>query len=203
MRVIRARAFRPKAPVTWTSSRASPAASSRVRMKPPAPHFTSKTIPAAPEATFLLKMLAVMSGTDSTVPVTSRSAYSSPSAGARSSLCPAITTPTSRTCFSNSAALRRVRNPGIASSLSSVPPVCPSPRPAIMGTAAPHAAIQGASAIETLSPTPPVECLSTAGRPSPVQSRMRPDRIMASVRTTVSSRVIPRNTIAMRRAALW
>jgi hypothetical protein len=36
-------------------------------------------------------------------------------------------------------------HPGIASSLSSVPPVWPSPRPESWGTAAPHAATSGAS----------------------------------------------------------
>src|SRR3954452_437921 len=49
------------------------------------------------------------------------------------------------------------------SSLSSVPPVWPSPRPEIIGTAPPHAATSGASTSETLSPTPPVECLSSTG----------------------------------------
>ena len=46
------------------------------------------------------------------------------------------------------------------SSLSSVPPVCPSPRPESCGTAAPHAATSGVSGSVILSPTPPVECLS-------------------------------------------
>ena len=53
---------------------------------------------------------------------------------------------------------------GMASSLSSVPPVWPSPRPESCGTAAPHAATIGTSGSDTLSPTPPVECLSTVGR---------------------------------------
>jgi hypothetical protein len=35
--------------------------------------------------------------------------------------------------------------------------------PDIIGTATPQAATSGASTIETLSPTPPVECLSTRG----------------------------------------
>jgi hypothetical protein len=56
---------------------------------------------------------------------------------------------------------RFVLNPGIDSSLSSVPPVCPSPRPDIIGTTPPHAATSGAMTIEVLSPTPPVLCLST------------------------------------------
>ena len=49
----------------------------------------------------------------------------------------------------------------MASSLSSVPPVCPSPRPAACGTAPPHAITTGTSGMVILSPTPPVECLST------------------------------------------
>ncbi len=49
------------------------------------------------------------------------------------------------------------------SSLSSVPPVWPSPRPDIIGTATPQLATIGASSSETLSPTPPVECLSATG----------------------------------------
>src|SRR3954467_6199587 len=47
------------------------------------------------------------------------------------------------------------------SSLSSVPPVWPRPRPEIIGTAAPQAASTGARISETLSPTPPGECLSS------------------------------------------
>jgi hypothetical protein len=50
---------------------------------------------------------------------------------------------------------------GIVSSLSTVPPVWPRPRPLIIGTGTPSAATSGASTIDTLSPTPPVECLST------------------------------------------
>ena len=64
---------------------------------------------------------------------------------------------------------RSTRNPGIDSSLSSVPPVWPSPRPDTIGTATPHAATAGASGIEILSPTPPVECLSILARAMPRQ----------------------------------
>ena len=46
------------------------------------------------------------------------------------------------------------------SSLSSVPPVWPRPRPDSCGTATPQAATSGASGSVILSPTPPVECLS-------------------------------------------
>ena len=54
-----------------------------------------------------------------------------------------------------------MRNPGIDSSLSSVPPVWPSARPEIIGTTTPAAAASGAAIRLVLSPTPPVECLST------------------------------------------
>ena len=63
----------------------------------------------------------------------------------------------------NSSLLSAARQPGIDSSLSRVPPVCPSPRPDSCGTAAPHAATSGVSGSVILSPTPPVECLSTVG----------------------------------------
>src|SRR5579859_8139670 len=91
------------------------------------------------------------------------------------------------------------------SSLSSVPPVWPRPRPEIIGTAPPHAATIGASRRLTLSPTPPVECLSRTGpdRPASDQSSTSPERVMAPVSATRSPRVIPRNTMAMARAPTW
>ena len=61
------------------------------------------------------------------------------------------------------------------SNLSSVPPVWPRPRPEIMGLNAPQAATAGASIKETLSPTPPVECLSTTASPNSDQSRTSPE----------------------------
>ena len=85
----------------------------------------------------------------------------------------------------------------MASSLSKVPPVWPSPRPLIIGTQSPQAAARGARIRETLSPTPPVECLSTLGRPISGSSTIRPERIMASVSQLVSSAVMPLSTIAM------
>ena len=47
-----------------------------------------------------------------------------------------------------------------------MPPVCPSPRPLIFPNGTPQAATIGPTAIDVLSPTPPVECLSTTLRPS-------------------------------------
>ena len=47
------------------------------------------------------------------------------------------------------------------SSLSKVPPVCPKPLPDTIGTGTPKLATIGARIRDNLSPTPPVECLST------------------------------------------
>src|SRR3954469_6891811 len=82
------------------------------------------------------------------------------------------------------------------SSLSSVPPVWPSPRPEIIGTAAPQEASTGARMSDTLSPTPPVECLSSTGR-SRSHSRTVPESRMARVRATRSSALIPRRNSTM------
>jgi hypothetical protein len=78
------------------------------------------------------------------------------------------------------------------SSLSSVPPVWPSPRPDIMGTATPHEATSGASTIETLSPTPPVECLSIRGTVRWLRSSIRPLSSIAEVSASISPSSIPR-----------
>ena len=67
-----------------------------------------------------------------------------------------------------------MRKPGIDSSLSSVPPVCPRPRPDILPKMAPQAATSGASTSVTLSPTPPLECLSSTGRRSTLRSSSLP-----------------------------
>ena len=107
-----------------------------------------------------------MSGIDSTVPVTSRSAYSLRSAGARPVPAAQMTHPVPASTAIVSAGVSAVRKPGIASSLSSVPPVWPRPRPDSCGTAAPQLATSGARIRLTLSPTPPVECLSTVGLPA-------------------------------------
>src|SRR3954452_18598182 len=83
------------------------------------------------------------------------------------------------------------------SSLSRVPPVWPSPRPDSWGTAAPHAATSGASGSVILSPTPPVECLSTVGRATEERSSRTPEAIIASVHRAISAADIPRIRIAM------
>ena len=77
----------------------------------------------------------------------------------------------------------------------------PSPRPEIIGTAAPQAAMIGASTRLTLSPTPPVECLSRIGRPRSGHSRTRPEVVIARVRATHSGAVMPLRQIAIASAA--
>ncbi len=56
---------------------------------------------------------------------------------------------------------------------------------------------------ETLSPTPPVECLSTTGpgRSAARQSSVTPERVIARVRCTRSSKFMPRKNTAMANAA--
>src|SRR3954453_22571972 len=88
------------------------------------------------------------------------------------------------------------------SSLSSVPPVWPRPRPEIIGTAAPQAARIGARISETLSPTPPVECLSSTGR-SRSQSSTTPESRMPVVSATRSSPSRPRRKNAIASAPTW
>ena len=89
------------------------------------------------------------------------------------------------------------------SSLSSVPPVCPSPRPDIIGTGTPHAATSGASTSDVLSPTPPVLCLSTFRPGTCERSTRTPDRTIASVRAAVSSPFMPRIQMAISHADSW
>jgi hypothetical protein len=138
-----------------------------------------------------------MSGIASTVAVTSRSAYSLRSAGASPSPAAQTTAPTSRSWATNSSLVRLARHPGMASSLSRVPPVWPSPRPDSCGTAAPQAATRGVKGSVILSPTPPVECLSTVGRDTAERSSRSPLAIIAAVHRAISAGVMPRRRIAM------
>ena len=58
--------------------------------------------------------------------------------------------------------------------------------------------------IVALSPTPPVECLSTTLRPSSApRSSVAPLRTIASVSADVSAGVSPRNQTAIKKAAIW
>ena len=89
------------------------------------------------------------------------------------------------------------------SNLSRVPPVCPRPRPLIMGTTSPPAAASGANTSEVLSPTPPVECLSTFLPGISERSNISPECNIEFVRAVVSARVMPRITTAISQADAW
>ena len=91
--------------------------------------------------------------------------------------------------------------PGMLSSLSSVPPVWPRPRPESLATFAPHAAASGTSTSVVVSPTPPVECLSTHTPSIADRSTTLPECIISMVRQAVSSGVIPRQQMAISSAA--
>ena len=112
---------------------ASRRASTCFFMNAPLPTLTSSTSASRPSASFFDMMEDAISGIDSTVAVASRSAYSLPSAGAISAVCPMNARPCLANCALNSSMVRSVRKPGMDSSLSSVPPVWPSPRPEIIG----------------------------------------------------------------------
>src|SRR4030095_5018988 len=86
--------------------------------------------------------------------------------------------------------------------LSSVPPVWPRPRPEIIGTKQPQAAAIRATRKLTLSPMPPVECLSTTGPPRSLDhSRVVPECAIALVSAAASlndrdrRRVVPERAI--------
>ena len=54
---------------------------------------------------------------------------------------------------------------------------------------------------DTLSPTPPVECLSTVGRDSPLRSIRSPEPMIALVHRESSATESPRQKMAMSSAA--
>jgi hypothetical protein len=127
-----------------------------------------------------------------TVAVASRRAYSLPSAGTMSAVCPAMTQPIRSTWAPISAGDRDTRKPGIDSSLSSVPPVWPRPRPDSFTTASPSAAARGPNTSDTPSLTPPVECLSTLGIETPSKGSVAPESTIAAVSAAVSETDSPR-----------
>ena len=92
-------------------------------MNAPEPVFTSSRIASAPPASFLLITLAAIRAWSSTVAVTSRKEYIALSAGTRSAVCAHTASPIRSTWAISSSPDSSVRIPGIASSLSSVPPV--------------------------------------------------------------------------------
>src|SRR5260221_2251925 len=91
------------------------------------------------------------------------------------------------------------------SSLSTVPPVWPSARPAIIGTKPPQAATIGATIRLVLPPTPPVEWLSRSGpgRAWPLPSSTPPERFIARVSAVVRGRAMRGKNPAMAKAAIW
>ena len=175
-----------------TISRASWMLSSTVFMKAPVPVVTSSRMASEPEASFLDMMLEAIRGMQLTVAVTSRSAYIFLSATAMFSLWPMTAMPVRFTWAKKSSWLRAVRVPGTLSILSMVPPVWPRPRPLILAILTPQAAAMGAITKVVLSPTPPVECLSTLIPAMGERSTISPLWAMTSVSRAVSSSVIPR-----------
>ena len=81
--------------------------------------------------------------------------------------------------------------------------MCPSARPEIIGTMTPAEAARGAAIRLVLSPTPPVECLSTFTPGIADKSMVSPDRSMQSVRADTSLSVMPEKNTAMRNADNW
>ena len=89
------------------------------------------------------------------------------------------------------------------SSLSTVPPVWPRPRPETIGTKTPHATTSGARQSDTLSPTPPVECLSNLG-PRDVFEVRHGARVEHRVHEVPSLGIgHPERNIAMSIALIW
>lgn len=111
-----------------------------------------------------------------------------------------MTAPVVSRTWSISSLESSARQPGMDSSLSSVPPVWPRPRPESCGTAAPQAATSGASGRVILSPTPPVECLSAVGRERESKFMRSPLAIIAAVQRAISARFMPFSRMAMARA---
>ena len=89
------------------------------------------------------------------------------------------------------------------SSLSTVPPVWPRPRPLILAMVTPQAAAMGPMIREVLSPTPPVECLSTFTPGRVERSTLSPEPAISRVMSPVSRRVMPRKKMAIIRAEAW
>jgi hypothetical protein len=107
--------------------------------------------------------------------------------------------PMSATIWRKRSSGTSVTTPGIASILSSVPPVWPRPRPEIIGFQTPMQASIGARRSEVQSPRPPVECLSTT-RPGRSQRITSPESRMESVRATRSGVVRPLRQAAIAKA---
>ena len=136
-------------------------------------------------------------------PIVSLNAYIFLSAGAKFKVCPIKLIPISLIFCLNSSIEIFILYPGIASNLSAVPPVIPSPLPLIFATGIPSAATIGITISVILSPTPPVECLSTIRSDISLKSNTSPEFAIANVKFKISSCVIPFIQIAIIRAAAW
>ena len=106
-------------------------------------------------------------------------------------------------CSIKSSVLSSARKPGMDSNLSMVPPLYPKPRPDILPTSKPQAATIGPIVRVVLSPTPPVECLSTINVPNDERSSTSPECAMASVKWLISSWLMPFSWTAIAHAAIW
>ena len=148
-------------------------------------------------------MLDAISGIDSVVPVTSLKAYIFLSAGTKLPDCDTSDIPISFTWLINLSSLIFVLNPFIDSNLSIVPPVKPSPFPLILAIGTPHAAASGPTTNVVLSPTPPVECLSTLIPFILDKSILSPLSNIIFVKLNISSSLIPFNTIAIKSELIW
>ena len=113
-------------------------------------------------------------------------AYIFLSAGAKFKVCPIRLIPIFFTLRLKVSISTFVVYPGIDSNLSIVPPVNPNPLPDILATGIPSDAIIGAKINVTLSPTPPVLCLSTTV-PISDKSNTSPECAIANVKLVVSS----------------
>ena len=83
-----------------------------------------------------------------------------------------------------------------------VPPVNPKPLPLILAILVPQDATKGAKTKVVLSPTPPVECLSTTLPVIWLKSTISPLFIIMSVKLYISSSVILLRTIAINKALI-
>ena len=155
----------------------------------------------APDAIFLLIMLDAINGIFAVHPIVSLNAYIFLSAGAKFKLDVIKLIPISCTLFLKSSILKFTLYPGIDSSLSLVPPVNPNPLPDIFATGTPNEAMIGISINVILSPTPPVECLSTMFSDMSLKSIVSPEFAIEIVRFVISLFVIPLIYIAITKAA--
>ena len=146
-------------------------------------------------------MLEAIKGTESTVPVTSLSAYIFLSAGTKLPIPPTKAMPIFETWSLNFSNDIDVWKPLMDSNLSMVPPVWPKPRPLILATLTPNEATSGAKTMVVLSPTPPVECLSVIL--SKPKFKISPLWSMMSVKFIVSSSDSPSKSISVKNAAIW